>query len=413
MWTILLATLLAQTPDVTGHNVTAQGVMAQGLKAMEDRQYDAAAALFTQAVAANPQDYAAHFNLALAYSLAGKDEQAIPEYKTVLELQPGLYQAQVNVGISLLAMKDAATAIPYLQQAAAQRPSEFRPAFYLGEALLNASRFTEALPAFTNAVTLDANSAAAELGLGRAMARGGARKTAEPHYRRAAAIDPSYKEYLMELASYYEDNQERAEAIALYHEFPDNPGGLERMGVLMLETGDTAGAIRALEGAVGKSPTPANRVALAQAYLKNKQPGWAEPQVAKALEASPQDGELRMFYGRLLRDQNKLNDAAREFSTVAAQQPDNVMAWSELAGVQVSTEQYQQALGTLDHVRALHAETAGHLFLRAVVLEHLRLRKEAVEAYNQFLSASSGKNPDQEFQARQRVRILETELGKR
>src|SRR5579872_1504155 len=103
MWIILLATLLAQTTDFT----------AQGLKAMEDRQYDVAAGLFTQAVAANPKDYAAHFNLALAYSLAGKDAQAVPEYKAVLELQPGLYQAQINLGISLLAVKDSAAAIPY------------------------------------------------------------------------------------------------------------------------------------------------------------------------------------------------------------------------------------------------------------------------------------------------------------
>lgn len=405
MWIVLLllATLLAQTADFT----------AQGLKAMEDRQYDSAASLFTQAVAANPKDYTAHFNLGLAYSLAGKDAQAVPEYKAVLELQPGLYQAQINLGISLLAVKDSAAAIPYLQQAAAQKPAEFRPAFYLGEALLNSSRFTEALPAYNSAVTLDPNSAAAQLGLGRAMARGGARKTAEEHYRRAAAIDPSYKDFLLELASYYEENQERAEAIGLYREFPGNPGAQERMGVLMLGTGDTTGAIKALEAAVAKSPTPANRVALAQAYVKNNQPGWAEPQVAKALETSPQDTELRMFYGRLLRDQHKLAEAAREFSTVGQQQPDNIAAWSELAGVEVSADHDQEALGALDHVRALHAETAGHFFLRAIVLEHMHLRKEAVEAYNQFLATSGGKNPDQEFQARQRVRIIETELGKR
>jgi tetratricopeptide (TPR) repeat protein len=403
MWILLLATLLAQSPGLT----------TQGMKAMEERKYDSAAALFTQAVAANPKDYAAHFNLALAYSLAGKDAQAIPEYKTVLELQPGLYQAQLNLGISLVASKDTAAAIPYLQQAAAQKPAEFRPAFYLGEVLLDTARFGEALTAYTNAVTLDVNSAPAELGLGRAMARGGARKAADAHYRRAAAIDPSFKDYWMELASYYEDNQERAEAIALYREFPNNPGALERMGVLLLETGDAAGAVRALEAAVAQSPTPANRVALAQAYVKNKQPEQAEPQVASAVASAPQDADLRMFHARLLRDQRKFPEAAREFLTVTQQQPDNANAWSELAGIEISADQYPQALAALDRVRALKAENPGHYFFRAVVLEHLQLRKEAVEAYNQFLATSGGKNPDQEFQARQRVRILEKDTGKR
>ena len=413
MWIFLFTALLAQTPDLTTQGLKERDLQAEGLKKMESRQYDSAAVLFAQAVAANPKDFAAHFNLGLAYSLAGKDAQAIPEYKTVLELQPGLYQAQLNLGISLIATKDTAAAIPYLQQAAAQRPGEFRAAFYLGEALLDAARLTEAIPAYTSAITLDVNSAPAELGLGRAMARGGARKTAETHYRRAAAIDPSFKDYWMELASYYEENQERAEAIALYREFPNNPGAMERMGVLLLETGDAAGAIRALEAAVAQSATPANRVALAQAYVKNNQPTQAVPQVASAVAAAPQDAELRMFYGRLLRDERKFPDAAREFLTVTQQQPDNVNAWSELAGIDISAEQYPQALAALDRVRALKAETPGHYFFRAVVLEHLELRKEAIEAYNQFLATSGGKNPDQEFQARQRVRILEKDTGKR
>jgi len=43
----------------------------------------------------------------------------------------------------------------------------------------------------------------------------------------------------------------------------------------------------------------------------------------------------------------------------------------------------------------------------------LKQRPEAVENYNKFLALSQGKFPDQEFQARQRVRILEAELRKR
>jgi hypothetical protein len=39
--------------------------------------------------------------------------------------------------------------------------------------------------------------------------------------------------------------------------------------------------------------------------------------------------------------------------------------------------------------------------------------KPALEAYQRFLSMSQGKNPDQEFQARQRARILQRELEKR
>ena len=75
--------------------------------------------------------------------------------------------------------------------------------------------------------------------------------------------------------------------------------------------------------------------------------------------------------------------------------------------------QYPQGLAALDHVRALGAENSGHLFFRALALDHMDRRAEAIEDYTKFLAGSQGKFPDQEFQARQRVRILEAELKKR
>jgi hypothetical protein len=53
------------------------------------------------------------------------------------------------------------------------------------------------------------------------------------------------------------------------------------------------------------------------------------------------------------------------------------------------------------------------VFFRALALDHLEQRAEALQNYNKFLAGSQGKFPDQEFQARQRVRILEAELKKR
>jgi len=70
-------------------------------------------------------------------------------------------------------------------------------------------------------------------------------------------------------------------------------------------------------------------------------------------------------------------------------------------------------LAALDRVHALGAETAGHYYLRAITLDRLQRSKEALEAYNKFLAASQNVNPDQEFIARQRVKVLEKELGRR
>jgi hypothetical protein len=92
--------------------------------------------------------------------------------------------------------------------------------------------------------------------------------------------------------------------------------------------------------------------------------------------------------------------------------PDHADAWSELAGVLVMAEDYPAALGALDHLAALQAEKPGHVYLRAIVLDKIRDIKPALESYQKFLAVSNGQNPDEEFKARQRVRILQREVSK-
>jgi tetratricopeptide (TPR) repeat protein len=403
MWPILLLVLLAQAPDY----------VADGLKALDAGNSEAAVELFHKAVAADPADYSAHFNLALAYSMSNRDAQAIPEYKKTLELRPGLYEAQLNLSVSLLNANDPAAAIPLLKAAAEQKPREFRPVYYLGDALLATKQFSEAEAAYEKAVEMDAASAGAELGLGQAIARQGRRNEAEPHYRKAGSLDREYRSFLLELATLYEDHRELPQALDIYREFPDNLGAQERAGMTLLQTGQSAMAITTLEPVVAKSPTPANQIALAQAYVKEKQLAKAEPLAAVSVKAAPEDFDLRMFHGRILRDERRFPSAAEEFSAAAKIKPDAAEAWTELAGVLIMAEQPLDGLAALDKVHTLGAETAGHFYLRAITLDRLQRSKEALEAYNKFLAASQNVNPDQEFMARQRIKALDRESGKR
>lgn len=397
----LLAALLLQAAD---HQ-------ADGIKALDAKQYDTAIDLFKKAIADDDKDYSAHFNLALAYSLLHRDSDAIPEYKKALELKPGLYEAQLNLGICMVRAKQAADAVPYLKSAVDEKPKESRPAFFYAQALLDSGQDAEA--AFSNALALNPGSAAAEAGLAQALARAGKLADAEPHFRKAAKLDPSYRNELLQLAQMYEDHHQPAQAIAIYREFPENPGAQERMGALLTQSGDAKDAIPALEEAVEKSPTAANRIALAQAYVKNQQEAKAIPLVAQALAAQPDDFELRMYYARLLRDGRKFNEAAQQFLAAAKLKPESPQPWNEIAGVMIAAEQYPQALAALDQVRVRNAEIPAHLYLRAISLDHLHQLKDALANYNKFLASSQGKMPDEEFKARQRARIIQNELNRK
>jgi len=385
----------------------------QGLKALDEKRYQAAADDFSNAVAAEPKDYSAHFNLALAYSLLGKDPEAVAAYKKTLQLKPGLYQAELNLGISLLREKHAAEAVEPLTAAAAQKPQEYRPNFYLAEALLAAGQPEKAQPLYEAALKLNPQAAAAEAGLGRALARQAHLAEAAPHFQKAAALDPAYRDALLELAALYEAAKQAPAAIPLYQQFPENPAAQERLGELLLEAGQPAEAIAHFEAAIAKSATTANRAALAAAYVKNKQPDKALPVVDAVLASEPGNYDLRMLRGRILRDQRKFPAAAQDFYRAAQGKPDSVEAWSELAGALVLAENYAPALGALDRVAALHGEKPGHVYLRAIVLDKIHQQKPALESYRRFLALSQGQSPDEEFKSRQRARILERELSKK
>ena len=386
---------------------------AEGFQALEARNYVLAAQDFAKAVQADPGDYAAHFHLALANSLTGKVEEAIAGYRRVLELKPGLYEADLNLGMLLLGHKRSAEAVPYLEAATRSKPLEFRPQLYLADALFDSGASAPAAAAYRAALEINAQSAPAEMGLARSEVRSGNLQEAEAHFHKAAELDPSLKDAILELAPLYEKSGRTAEAIALYRQFPDNLAVRERLGMALLETGNPAEAIPHLEWAVAKSPTDANRLALAQAYRKNKQPDKEIPLLQQALAADPGNLDLRLAIGRELLDQRKFAEAAAEFERVVQAQPNRVEAWSDFAATLNSLADYPRALAALDRVKALGGEKPGHMYLRAIILDRLRDLKGALASYRQFLAADQGKLPNEDFQARQRARIIEKELERR
>jgi Tfp pilus assembly protein PilF len=386
---------------------------AEGMKALQANRLDEAAAAFTKAIELDPNDYGAHFNLALTYSLAKEDARAVPEYRKTLELKPGLYQAQLNLGILLMRDQKPLEAVPQLEAAVAQKPKELQPVLNLGAAYLAAGQAANAEKSYLSALEIKPDNASVELGLGRALLAQNRLEDAAAHLRKAGKLDPMYHDALLEAANAYEKSKHAELAIPIYEEFPGNAAAQARLGELLLESKKYADAIPRLEKAVAAAPTPANRMELAAAYKMNKEPGKELDQLARAAAAAPRDYDVRMVYGRSLRDEHKLVAASEQFLAAAQVKPDSLEVWNELAAALINSQNYTQGLAALDRVKALGKETAGDLFYRAIALDKLHQLKPALAAYQQFLEADNGKHPDQDFQARQRAHIINVELTKR
>jgi tetratricopeptide (TPR) repeat protein len=401
---VLAAFFLGATPDAD--------LQKAGLQALDRQDYAQAQQDFSRLAADDPKDYAALFNLALAESGLKRDADAVEHYKQVLALKPGLYEAELNLGILELRLHEGAEAVAQLQDAAKQKPAAARPQRYLGEALLSRGDYPGAEAAFENTLKLDPKMSVAELGLGQSLLHQDKLDEALPHYKQAVALDPANKSFLLEIATAFSKSNRQVEAADLLAQFPDDAGAREALGNLYLEMNRPADAVTQFEAAGRISPTPANQVALASAYLKNNQPDLAQPILERALAANPNDFDLRMVVGRLHRDRREFPVAANLFVSAANLKPDSVKAWNEAASAFVMAKEYPEALAALDKVRALNAETAGDVFFRAMVLDTMHQVKPALASYQRFLQLAQGKFPDQEFQARQRSRILEKEANR-
>jgi tetratricopeptide (TPR) repeat protein len=380
----------------------------EGLKALEAKQYPAAIAAFEKAVAADAKDYGAHFHLGLAHSMAGNAPAAIDSYKAALALSPGLYEAELNLGVVLIDARQPEEAAAALQSALTKKPDQFRPNYYLAEALMAGQRFGEAEPYFRKATELDPASIPARAGLGRTLARQGKLKEADVVLKQAADMDG-----LLELAAYHEKAKDYAAAIAIYRSAPHSPAIVERLGNLLIESGKPEEAIPALEAAVKQSPTAANRYALGTAYLRAKRTDQAMAMMEQALGAEPDNTELRIAYAGLLRDQKDLAAAAKQFWQVTQKKPDSREAWSGLATMLLSLENYPQAVAAFGRIIALGDPNPGIYFLRALAYDKTKNYEPAMADYERFLTLSQNRLPDEEFKARQRIKVIKKELSRR
>lgn len=385
---------------------------AEGRKALEANQFAQAAEHYQKAVDADPKDWTSRFHLALSLSLLNKDAEAIAAYRQVLADQPGIYEAELNLGILLLRQKTAAEAEKLLSSAAGKKPKEYRPQFYLAEARAALDQSAPAEAAYRAALALQPKSAEAALGLGRILAKSAQWEEAEKHYRQAAE-DPEYRRALLELAAAYEQAKLQEKAVALYRLFPEDAAARERAGSLLLDGGKAGDALPDLEKAYQQSPTNANRLALATAYLRTKQAAKALPLLQQATQEEPNHLELRLYYGRALRDQRDFPNAAREFFRATQIKPDSKEAWNELSAMLISLENYPQALAALDKAQALGGgENPGYYYFRAIVLDRMKEYKLALPNYEKFLTMSQG-NPDEEFKSRERIKVIRKILNKR
>jgi tetratricopeptide (TPR) repeat protein len=144
--------------------------------------------------------------------------------------------------------------------------------------------------------------------------------------------------------------------------------------------------------------------------LKN----WAaaEKYYRLALNAQPNAADLHRALGQSLLNENKYPEAEREFRAALQLDSHNRDAAVGLAFSLNFQKRYAEAIPILEQLARVPDAPPSAFFVLATCYDHLMARKEALANYERFLQLSRGKNPDQEWQATQRAKLLRRVLSK-
>ncbi|HZE79474.1 MAG TPA: tetratricopeptide repeat protein [Candidatus Polarisedimenticolia bacterium] len=420
----LLASLvlpaLAQTRPLHKSHPQATPVDDRSADALKDaesllqkQQYSQAEEKLQTIVTQQAQNPQAWFDLGFAQSHQGKTTDAIASYKKATQLDPKWFEAQHNLGLALAKSGDLKAAAAALKIAVTLKPT-IGGQQALAAAWLSLAQVTEesapqeSLAAYQKAIELDPANPEAQLGVARMAERSGNAAAAEQQYLKLA--EAGSNDSIERLIGLYLKQKRFADAETWLHKYisanPQSTAAQLQLGKLQAAEGKTQEAIATLEPLYKTSPDPKLARDLASLYLETKQYPAAADLLGPLVAQSPADAQLHLDYGTALMHQLKYAQAQAVLLKAVQLKPNLVEAYFDLGYAAEQNKNYELTIRVLDARAKLQPETPATYFLRATAYDNLRMYKPAAANYKLFLGVAGGKFPDQEFQARHRLKAI-------
>ena len=369
------------------HGTDARALFDAGYVADHQDQLDAAAGFYRRATAVNPKSFEGHLALGLLLARQGKKDEAHTELSAATSLDPG------DAGPALKAR--AWRALARLDKPG---PDGEGNAAEASKELLEALKLT---PETTDDSLLAADLAEAS----------GQHGAAESAYRRVLADDPKSLAANSGLAHVLIGQKKFPEAEKLVRaalqQKPDDPA-LNAQLATVLAAQDNADALPLLQKLHADHPadTAITRM-LAGVLAQAGDAAGSDKLYVPLLTKSPDDIDLLVAHGQNLIRQQRFTEALAAFDKATKLDPANADAWSGIAFAASKLHQPELAVHALTVRSKYMPEVPATYFLWATSYDSLKDRTAAITYYHHFLDASAGKFPDQEWQARQRLQVLE------
>ncbi len=369
------------------HPADARALFDAGYLADAQDRNDSAVALYSKAVEANPKSFEAQISLGLLLARLGKPAEARPALEAATQLDPG--------PAGPLAKAKAWRALAQIEQRGIDaKPDTAQASIDLIEALnLSPETPEDTLMAASLA---EANGDAAG---------------AEAAYRRLLKKDPDSAPGVAGLAHLLIAQKKYPEAEemlrASLQKSPDDPALTAQLAAVLVAQ-DKADALPLLQQFHQKHPQDASITRmLAQVEADAGEYEKSDQLYVTLLAATPRDADLLAGHGQNLIRLHRYPEALKAFQSATEIDETNGEAWSGLAFAAFQTHQPDLTLHALTIRSKYLPESATIYFLWATAYDTLHDKKQAAAYYHRFLDSAAGKLPDQEWQARQRLALLE------
>ncbi len=390
--------------------------LREAAEALQNEDFAAAILHLEEALADDPGNVNARFNLAYALQAEGNTDGAIEHYRAIAEQQPDLLPARQNLATLLMKTGQFGAAAREYEALAGLLPEDPAILRLLAAARQQAGQHESAAEAFRLLLAAEPESLEAVLGLARALDAAGQLHEAVPQYLRAAAIDPGLLETLPEAARRLEAQGFQQDALELYRRYararPEDAAAQEEVGILLLENGKLKAAVAALQGAVSLEPTFQRHAALAEAYRRAGDTEAAHEQLGLAARAAPGNSSARVRFASSLLQRQQFEDAAREFLAAAEADTGAADAWRGLAFAMFQIENFPASVRAIEQAERIGPLDPPTVYLRALALDKLQQYELAQASYQAFVAMQPAM-PDEVWKAEQRLRTIEKVLRKR
>jgi predicted Zn-dependent protease len=369
-------------PWLAAHPADARALFDAGYVADAEGRLDDAAGLYGRAAEANPQSFEAHISLGLLLARQAKYAEARPELIAATSLDPGDAGAATKARAwralaEIDRTTDATAASNDLLEALKLSPETPADTLLAASLADQAGQYDEAESSYRRILTKDAKSAPANSGLAHVLIERKQYPEAETLLR--AALEQS----------------------------PDDPGLTAQLATV-LAAQDKSEALPLIQKLHAAHPadTAITRM-LAEVLSQAGDPAGSDQLFAGLLAATPEDPALLVNHGQNLTRQQKFAEAFAAFDKATRLDPANADGWSGLAFAASRTNQPSITLHALTMRSKYLPEVPSTYFLWATAYDTLHDKAAAATYYHHFLDSSAGKFPNQEWQARQRLILLE------